>query len=520
VTKRSTLWLALAMLLVAVRALPNINYPIFRDQATYCVVAQDLLHGAKLYRDVWDNKPPGVFWIYELIVKLFGPVMWSVGVIDILWLLAISYCIFRFAEHYVGMAGAAVAVVVNTEWHCRAGYEHAGQPEAFLILFVLAAYLQLGPEGRWALARHFAAGLLFGAAFWMKYNALIFLPLLVLIPYLDLNGLDSRPMRVKLLVPWRTWLKRTCALIVGWVSTIVGVLFYFWRAGLWRVLRESHFAPLARYGSFMLGRKNYGAIAVSTTVVRLGFSLFGLIVAFFIAHKRRELGRFVPVFAGAVLAFGVVVSQTTFLSHTFETCYPFFAMVWGYLAVKIFERWTSFDNGLLAPGWRLEQIVLRVITAALMLWALAAEGSTMVRRYRELRDWSRHPDEFYAHYPSPFESDYLEDQMGIIRLLNEKAAPRDGVYVWGHYPLIYYMTGLPPPTRFVTHIALAQGWGLPGWRQEFIGDLKKSPPAFVVVARKQVFPKPFPELDEFVSTYYSSFAPFPHFVVYRRKSPQ
>src|SRR5712692_5269157 len=89
VANRSRLWLILSLLLAALRALPNLSYPIGRDQATYCVVARGLLHGAKLYRDLWDMKPPGIFWIYVPIVKLFGPVMWSVGLMDILWLLVI-----------------------------------------------------------------------------------------------------------------------------------------------------------------------------------------------------------------------------------------------------------------------------------------------------------------------------------------------------------------------------------------------------------------------------------------------
>ena len=158
-----------------------------------------------------------------------------------------------------------------------------------------------------------------------------------------------------------------------------------------------------------------------------------------------------------------------------------------------------------------------MVIAGGVVCLLGAEGSSLVERYRQLRDWSRSPARFYARYPSPFSDDDLGDQMGTISLLGEQGAGRDGLYVWGHYPLIYYLTGLRPPTRFVSDFPLSQGWGLPGWRQEFIGDLKKSPPEFVVVARKHFFPKPFPELDEFISGYYSSFAPFPHLVVYRRK---
>src|ERR1035437_2063536 len=87
--------------LVFLRALPNLRYPLHSDQATYCLIGQGLLRGQLLYRVLWDNKPPGIFYIYALIVKIVGPVMWCVGVVDILWLLIISVCIFYFARRFM-----------------------------------------------------------------------------------------------------------------------------------------------------------------------------------------------------------------------------------------------------------------------------------------------------------------------------------------------------------------------------------------------------------------------------------
>jgi hypothetical protein len=143
--------LVMALFFAAFRVLPSATYPLGRDQATYCVIGQGLLHGGQLYRNLWDMKPPGIFWMYALAVKILGPVMWSAGVVDILWLLAISYFIFRFAERYVGAGAAVVAVVVNASWHCRAGYVHAAQPETFLLLLFFAASPGAGVAGagRW-----------------------------------------------------------------------------------------------------------------------------------------------------------------------------------------------------------------------------------------------------------------------------------------------------------------------------------------------------------------------------------
>ena len=523
-TKRSRGWLALALLFVALRALPNISYPMHRDQATYCVVAQDLLHGAKLYRDVWDNKPPGIFWIYELIVKLFGPVMWSVGVVDVLWLLVISWCVFRFAEHYLGLGSAVGAVLVNAHLHCRAaGYVNAAQTESFLILFIFLAYFLVWRQGRWTLARHFAAGLVFGGAFWLKYNAVAFLPLLLLVPYLDLNGLDSAPLRPRLRVPWRAWLERSITLVAGWSTVSVAVLAYFWQAGLWSVLWESHFAVLPGYGASPVGRESYLTLAVLRTTYHLGlFTFVAPWVAVWVAWRTRELARFTPVFVGAGTAYASAAMGVHFHPPAFEACYPFYAMVWGYLAVKMCEARRTLDRGFAARGERLARVGLVVAAGAAVLGLLAAEVIILVENYRDLARWSQSHEEFYAHYPSPFPLEDLEGQMQVIRLVKADGASQDGpqgeLYVWGYYDLIYYATGLRPPTRFISFFPLKYTfWGRPEWRQELMRDLEKSPPAYFVVSRREDLGI-FPQLESFVSRSYKPYAVFAQFSVYRRRA--
>src|ERR1039458_8825332 len=169
--RRSRTWLFTSLALVFLRALPNIRFPLERDSSTYCLVAEWMLHGLRLYRDLWDNKPPGIFYLYVPIVKLFGSVMWCVGVMDVVWLLLISYCIFRFVQRYLEAPAAAIAVLFNAGWHSTQGYVHAGQPEPYLMLCIFTAYLLMSPGGRWHRARWFLAGLAMGAAFWLKYNA-------------------------------------------------------------------------------------------------------------------------------------------------------------------------------------------------------------------------------------------------------------------------------------------------------------------------------------------------------------
>ena len=108
--------------------------------------------------------------------------MWSAAAVDILLLLIISYLLFRFTEPYLGRAGAAVAVMVHASMHGEMKYFWIAQPETFQVACVLCVFPDDAPWRRWWKAIIFAAGLLLGYSCWLKYNAVAFLPFLILPP--------------------------------------------------------------------------------------------------------------------------------------------------------------------------------------------------------------------------------------------------------------------------------------------------------------------------------------------------
>jgi 4-amino-4-deoxy-L-arabinose transferase-like glycosyltransferase len=125
----SRILLAIAVLFVVVRALPILTFPMGNDQGTYLTIGQGLLERKQPYRDLWDNKPPGIFIVYAGIAKLFGRALWSVPVVDILLLLLISYLLLRFTEPYLGRVGAALAVMVHAFMYGRLRHFSVAQAE-------------------------------------------------------------------------------------------------------------------------------------------------------------------------------------------------------------------------------------------------------------------------------------------------------------------------------------------------------------------------------------------------------
>jgi hypothetical protein len=457
--------------------------------------------------------------------------MWSVGLVDILWLLVISYCIFRFAERYLGTAAAAIAMALNADWHCRFGYTDAAQTECFLMLLVFAGCFAVADEGRWPLARHFAAGLCLGGAFWLKYNALTFLPLLALLPYVDWSRLDERPRRMGLLIPWRAWFTRVAALLIGLSILVAVVLGYFCLVGTWPFFKETQLEVLPRYAAMAERNSHYWEMAVARVVSYLGLWTWCATGLSFLMADRRDLSRLAPVLAAAGVGFACTAIQVRFAALSFETCYPFFAMVWGYVVVKTYAEVGAVARSSARGRRALGRMAACALAAIAVFWPMRSEVKTVTERYHNLAAWRRNPDAFFASYPAMhFLVENLDGQMQVIRALRHSTSPVDGVFVWGTYPLIYYLTGQRPPTRFLSNIFLMGPWSPPAWREELVRDLEKSPPAFIVVAQHDSFGitltpldseqylSVYPRLARFISVSYDFKAAFLDFELYRRKT--
>jgi len=478
-------WLVLALALVLLQALPSLSYPIGRDQATYGVIGRGLLHGAKLYRDLWDNKPPGIFYIYAAVVKIFGPVMWSIGVVDILWLLAISVCLFRFAERPLGKPAAFLAVLVNATLHIRAGYWNAAQPETFLMLFVFGGYFLLSSRGRGMKYKEAGAGVLFAAAFWVKYNALAFLPFLLLVPYWQLGKSDGRAPGFRLAIKWREWLAKMSRFAAGVLLASAALVLGLWFSGAWSGFVEEQFQVLPRYAAAAFaGTPHYGMWAAGRIQSGLGFwTVWAAVAALVLAWRRNQLSRLTPALIGAAAGFAALAVQIRYQPYYFETCYPFFAVLWAYLGIQIYEATRSVARYFLKRNWRVARVLTWIVFANLVALCLPGPVVRWVTNYKAFNQWRQNPAHFYSDYSWPGAAEHLRDTLRVVHYLDGHPAPAAGVYVWGNEPLIYYLSGYQPPTRFVWNLALIAPWQLPGWRQQLVSQLSQAQPRFIIVAR-------------------------------------
>jgi 4-amino-4-deoxy-L-arabinose transferase-like glycosyltransferase len=530
-SRNSRIWLFGALAVVFILSLPNLQYPIGRDQATYCVIAESLLKGKHLYRDVWDNKPPGIFYLYVPVVKLFGCATWLVGAVDLVCVLMAALASFYFCARYLGPHAGALAAVLYAYWHNRKGYINAAQPEVFIMLFVFAAFFLLVRNGRRSKLQSFTAGLALGAAFWTKYNALAFLPLVIFLPYLDTSRLDLPSPQLGLTLPWRMWLTRTAALLGGLAATIAGVLAWFHLSGAWPAMKEVQFQVLPRYGTIIVARTpHYFLWALRQVNFNLGtWPELGVPLALLIAWRRRDFHRATPIFIAAASGLLVTASQARFNAYSFETFFPFLAMLWAYSVVEIFESFRTLSRQFSRRGWAAARVGVWLVFINCAYFPLPTPAMRQVERYKGLEKWWRNPENSYASYWWSLGIEHLGGEFQAVRFLKDHSAPGDKVYVWGTAPLIYFLSSRECPSRFVSNLGLVSDWAPPAWRDELVRSLKAKRPRFMIVERRDAIPAVsgttldsqeylvrYPALANLLHRQYRRVKAFRNFIVYER----
>jgi hypothetical protein len=176
--------LALIAALLIVR-LPSLVQPMGPDQALYSYIGERVLHGDLAYRDAFDQKPPGIHYVYAGL-RAFSKRDAVVPAADLaaaaicaalLWVLGA-----RLGGRAAGGWSAAIFLLLSDPGFARyGGMRVRAQAETFIGLAVAAALALVVRFRRPVSGVHlpvsgfqsgaFGAGVLIGAAFALKYNA-------------------------------------------------------------------------------------------------------------------------------------------------------------------------------------------------------------------------------------------------------------------------------------------------------------------------------------------------------------
>ncbi len=488
--------LALCGGLILFSLLQLIQYRYGRDQGIYAVVGESIVHGGMPYRDAWDFKPPGIFFVYALARGLFGSQEWAIRAIESLSMLALipTFIVLGrrlFRSSIAGFFGATVAIVV----HCQLEFWHTAQPETFGgVLTMLALLLVTGPVNaaagqrnpRRLVAGWLGAGLLFGMAGLMK-------------PHLAggaavAGGYLAYRIRQHGR-PWRDCLVPLGALGGGVVLAIGGCLGLFAARGAWTGLHHALFVFAPGYASTTWDWgwwPNFLYCAFENFAVEASAPLCaGMAMAVALHGDARDRPG-VSLLGGiiAVHLAGIAI-QSKFFPYHFDATYPLGALLAGFGLHKAWE---------LAHKRR----ELGVAAFFFCLYALGRartsmrdlDGTWWVRSSKRLHAMvsgsAQEREGLIQELSSVADVDYPSNR-SVAEWIDQHTASNDTVYIWGFEPFIYHAAARKPGSKYIYNVpqrvAFAKGSDLKEQaRRDLMADLGSSQPAVIVVEHRDVFP--------------------------------
>jgi 4-amino-4-deoxy-L-arabinose transferase-like glycosyltransferase len=453
--------LAIILLTVMIR-IHLLNIPLDRDEGGYAYTAQLVLKGIPPFAQVYDIKMPGLYYIYALILLIFGQTAAGIHLgllaINVTTVVMLYFMAKRFFDLTAGIMAAAAYAVMAASWAVQgysANAEHLLLAPALAGILLMLRGLDCGKK-----AIFFFSGILLGVSFIIKHQGIFFC------------GFTAIYLLTQFLTKFknqrRFCLTRYILFLAGIAMPFISLCLYFRVLGLYDKFQFWMFEYTRAYAARMpfdvgLERCKNAVIAMSHSAI-LFWILAGIgLGSLFIRKNVRNRIPFILLFLFCSLA--AVVPGYHFYPHYFVLALPSLALSAG-IGVS------AMTSSLFFPRKRKFQIFSQItILMAAIGYALVVE-----REYMFIMPPSDISHVLFGANPFP-------EAAPIADYIKSHSRPNDSVAVLGSEPEIYFYADRrsASPYIFAYPLMETREYGAK-MQQEMIRDIEAAKPRFIVFA--------------------------------------
>ncbi|MDP2674422.1 MAG: glycosyltransferase family 39 protein [Dehalococcoidia bacterium] len=408
-----------------------LDLPLDRDEGSYAYIGANLTSGIVPYRDVIENKPPGIYVFYAFAtigpdkvtsVRLATDVLFAASMLLVFAITARTYG--RTAGLVAALAMAALGNYYPLE-AARANTEQIMLPILLVALWSFQKGLDKGSL-RWLVLSGFAGG----AALLMKQVAVW--PALALLGFLALRAINQRN--------WRRSTAEIGAMAAGIVVPLLATAIYFGALGLlddlydW-VFRLNSLRIRQDWESGRAQLDNFDPILTLWTYVALG----SLILYPFLPRGKRGWHLLIVAWSLANLV-GAKMGLRDF-PHYFVPVLPGIAILAGAFISSVSHRLATLIRG----GPWLRPALAIGVGMGLFAW----QADDYVDFYFASTPTEMTITEFGAHGEQIFARS--EEIASYVRATTE---PEDEILVWAAEAQIYFLSERRAATRYLTIISV------------------------------------------------------------------
>ncbi|MFC1517583.1 hypothetical protein ACFL5G_03390 [Candidatus Margulisiibacteriota bacterium] len=414
-SKKALVWFLIILFSLTILLRINVVIePLGTDQGIFSYIGMRLNQGALPYKDVWDHKPPLIFYLYQGLYKIFPAGQLTLFVFDTILIFLFAILVGWFIQKYLIKNSFVVSSLLFTFLMCTESlYEGGNLTEQYMILFQFFFYIGLWRYFKGLAKDHelFLSGSALGLAVLWKPVALISLaPLGLILLYKYLND------------------KKLIKLVSSGIFFLAGILlphvllyFYYANLGIWQDYLNCTYL-------FDLGLRQHDPTA---TITPLGNMLI------FIKEQFFALLFLWTTFALA--AFEYFKKKNIFKQYK-ELIY-----FWG--IILVFDLLAACSAGRFFGHYFIQPLVPTVILATLILKSFNKERKQYIKIICILFLISLC---FQIVKIATVKKRYPMDKAQIVGLyIQKRTAPQDKIYVNGLKTGIYFFAQRQAPWKYV-----------------------------------------------------------------------
>ena len=425
---------------------------VYRDSGVFLYMGWRILNGELPYRDVWDHKPPVIFYVNALGLAITPHSRWGVWLLELIGLFLAALIGYKLIQQFFG---SFPAILSTFSWlsalvfviHGGNFTEEYALPLQFLALW-LAAVIFKSPVPKY---KHwFVMGLIGAIAFFTKQTTIgIWIAIVLFLIGYKIWSRQFRELSFTLLI----FSSGLIVVSIGWITlfALQDSLSYFWDCAFEYNLVYSSL----RHGIF---RHIIPIIAGITPLAQSGLlPLAGIgyfVIVIMLSFNRDHIGELFPLFAIALLDFPlelllVSISGNTY-THYYITMLPILALLSGITC------WVIFASQFLTQTSLKARYILTVGILGIFTW---------VTFYHQYKTISSQPIRL----------------LPVVSYIQSNTTSKDTVLLWGAESSVNFFSHRKSPSRFVYQYPLyTHGYADERLIVEFLNDLIEKKPKLLI----------------------------------------
>lgn len=462
-----------------VLALPVLTYPLGRDQGEFATIGRGILDGKIPYVDLWNPKPPAVFYVYALAIQLFGRTAEALRAIDFFIAPAICLALYwlggRISNWRVGLFSALLfGVFYFTEsfWTLTQNDGIAALPMSLAMVCAFKAAENSKRGWIWA----FTAGALSAYAVWFKYPFALFGVVLVL-GYFFINSRDAMSKlkeaeKFNFLAYLASWRFEFFAYLFGAFVVIAAGVAALMALGAWDDLVESA-RVTSQYTALTFNFQDFTELMVTAVGFRWQqWALLWILVGLWFVLRGGRSRQWAAVIIWALAGLAIMLIQAKGYDYHWLPMLPPLVLLGADSMDRLLKKIANRRQSLATAAAIMILLLIMVMRIWPNSWLYLTDQESQVAYYSRFQ-----AGEFIA-----------DESLKVATLLRERVLPGDSLYIWGFRPEVYYLSQLNPPTRFIFQFPLVARWYPPEWREENAEILWAALPPYVLVLQVDYMP--------------------------------